>query len=226
MDGYCQWTSFTVADRSRTATLLNLESHSTLHVAVDYRTGSSLCSPVFDQQFLCNLPLLCPHPRPVLSLFLSLHDIFSIYTIESCSQPVHVIPSRLSPYWQPVCLPLGSLPSLSCSLATHQLFPNLTVLMATIETPISQFSNPLLLYSFSYTPQSLLPRVLTSHSTFSQKLLTSQSQSTCFPYSQSDPLSPCLRITQLLVPAYSFVCLVFCLHSNLRLLSSLCCQNK
>lgn len=163
------------------------------------RTGSSLCSPYL--WGICNFCAAClsstPRPRPAPSPFLSLQPIFPAFAINACPQPVQITPARLSTYWQSVCLP--RVPTLFPS-GNSRSFTRLTVFIFSTGAPISP--SALLLFSFSYTPQPLTPCVATSQPTLSHKLLTSSSQLTCLPQSQSDPLpapevpgcvSPCTR---------------------------------
>lgn len=144
-------------------------------------------------QSICPLNRVTAHPAP--------------------SQPDSAHPGSL-PADKPGCLSQGSLPHLSHSMTTSQLFSNLPVPMTSTGSPISQFPNTLL--SFSNTPQST-PSGTNSLPAFSQTLPASTGV-LVFPL-PSQILSLCLRITQLLVPAHSSVCLVSCLlHIHLRLL--------
>lgn len=165
------------------------------------RTGSSLCSPYL--WGICNFCAAClsstPRPRPAPSPFLSLQPIFPAFAVNACPQPVQITPARLSTYWQSVCLPRVPTQAVLPS-GNSRSFTRLTVFIFSTGAPISP--SALLLFSFSYTPQPLTPCVATSQPTLSHKLLTSSSQLTCLPQSQSDPLpapevpgcvSPCTR---------------------------------
>lgn len=154
----------------------------------------------------------------------------SSYTLNTESHPILVSVSLTQPI-QALSLLAASL-SVSRILAQSVLFSDSTSALLQPSCPHGQYWKSCFTVS-QHTALILLnssvsiPSGINLLSAFSQTLPTSQDRCTCLPSSQSDPPSPRLRITQLLVPVYSSVCLVLCLpHIHLRLFSFPGCQKE